>query len=274
MDPNNQHQDIILVVDDDPEICLSIQSVLTQNGYHVLTASDAHEAIAAMEQHDVTLAVLDLNLPDIKGLELMTRIRERWPYTIIVVLTGHGSLDSALIALRQGAHDFLLKPASASDIENSVRTGLEKRHKVLRRKSLLNRIEASVRELTSTQLGTDADVSVQHPVPTTIATSIKTNKLLVDLQRHRVLLNGQDLNLTPTEFSTLLALVRNTGHVISYVELVETTHGFKCASQEAQTLIKTHISHLRQKIQQQTPHASPIINVRGIGYMWDQSSEG
>jgi len=81
------------------------------------------------------------------------------------------------------------------------------------------------------------------------------------------------LVLTPTEFNTLLALVRNSGRVVSYAELVEKTHGYKCSTQEAQTLIKTHISHLRQKIRAHTQSPCPVVNVRGIGYMWDQSSE-
>jgi two-component system alkaline phosphatase synthesis response regulator PhoP len=273
MGENGTGQDTILIVDDEQEICTILRDVLVHEGYQVLTATSGRTAAETMVQHPATLILLDLNMPGMSGLELMAEIRQRWPYTVIIILTGYGSLDSALVALRQGAHDYLLKPATPDDIKASIRKGLEKRHNIMRRKSLLNHIEASVRELTDARVSADADILAAHSTSPLVAESVITNNLLIDLQRHRVTLDDREVMLTPTEFNTLLALVRNSGRVVGYAELVEKTHGYKCTPQEAQTLIKTHISHLRQKIRTHTQSTCPIVNVRGIGYMWDQSSE-
>jgi DNA-binding response OmpR family regulator len=273
MGENGTGQDTILIVDDEQEICATLRDVLVREGYQVLAATSGRTAVEIMVRHPVTLALLDLNMPGMSGLELMIEIRQRWPYTEIIILTGHGTLGSALVALRQGAHDYLLKPATPDDIKASIRKGLEKRHKTMRRKSLLNHIEASVRELTDAQTSTDADVLAADSTPPLAVERVTTSNLLIDLQRHRVTLDDREVMLTPTEFNTLLALVRNSGRVVGYAELVEKTHGYKCTPQEAQTLIKTHISHLRQKIRAHTQDTCPIVNVRGIGYMWDQSSE-
>jgi DNA-binding response OmpR family regulator len=260
-------------VDDQQEICATLRDVLVREGYQVLTATSGRTATEIMAQHPATLILLDLNMPGMGGLELMTKIRQRWPNTVIIILTGYGTLDSALVALRQGAHDYLLKPAMPDDIKASISKGLEKRHKTMRRKSLLNRIEASVRELTDARASAEVDVPAAGSTLPPAVEPIMTDNLLIDLQRHRVTLDNREVMLTPTEFNTLLALVRNSGRVVSYTELVEKTHGYKCTPQEAQTLIKTHISHLRQKIRVHTQDTCPIVNVRGIGYMWDQSSK-
>jgi DNA-binding response OmpR family regulator len=92
------------------------------------------------------------------------------------------------------------------------------------------------------------------------------------LKQHRVTWDQLEISLTPIEFSTLVALVRNRGRVLSYATIVKATHGYECSEQEARSLIKTHISHLRQKIARQTGQSCPIANVRGVGYMWPESA--
>jgi DNA-binding response OmpR family regulator len=268
---NGIERDSILIVDDEQEIRVALREVLIREGYQVLTATNSQTAIETMTRQEATLVLLDLNMPGMDGLELMSKIRERWPYAVIIILTGYGSLDSALVALRQGAHDYLLKPVTPENIKVSIRTGLEKRHKIMRRKNLLSRIEASIRELTDPHTSATTEVLIgQYPTAPSVQ-SAQADNLLIDLQRHRVTLGSKEISLTPTEFNTLLALVRNSGRVVSYEDLVEKTHGYKCSPQEAQTLIKTHISHLRRKIRAHTQSSCPIVNVRGIGYMWDQS---
>ena len=269
MGENGIGHNIILIVDDEYEMRLALQDVLVREGYQVLTAATGKAAIEMMTKHSITLALLDLNMPGMTGLELMTEIRKRWPYTVVIILTGHGTLDSALVALRQGAHDYLLKPATPAILKESISRGLRKRYEALRHKRLLSHIEAGVRELAEADTNTDIDVPLAEPSSPQLTMSVKADSLIIDLQRHRVTLGEQDIVLTPTEFNTLLALVRNSGGVISYTELVEKTHGYTCSAQEAQMLIKTHISHLRKKIRQHTEGACPIVNLRGIGYMWE-----
>jgi DNA-binding response OmpR family regulator len=258
----------ILVVDDEPAVCISLEGVLMREGFRCFSATDGQEALRIMEEHAIDLVLLDLRMPSMTGLELMHIIHNEWPSTVIIVLTGFGTLDSAVTALRNGAHDYLLKPSTPEDIKASVKKGLEKRRKAARRSQLLSRIEASVRELTSlaeAAASLKAETEPKQPPP---EMQLEAHGLVIDLRQHRVTYKSRELSLTPIEYNTLVTLIRARGRVQSYASIVQHTHGYECSEQEARTLIKTHISHLRQKITEQTHKPCPIANVRGVGYMW------
>jgi DNA-binding response OmpR family regulator len=257
----------ILVVDDEAAVCISLKGVLSREGYRCFSATDGHAAIEILEQRAVHLVLVDLHMPMMNGLELLHIIHQRWPNTVTMVLTGFGTLDSAVVALRNGAHDYLLKPSTPENIKASVRKGLSKRRKAARRRHLLTRIEASVRELTATS---DPGATPTPPEPASPhqETQLEADGLVIDLRQHRVSYQGQEVPLTPIEYNTLVALVRARGRVQSYASIVKHTHGYECSEQEARTLIKTHISHLRYKITDHTHQPCPIVNVRGVGYMW------
>jgi two-component system, OmpR family, alkaline phosphatase synthesis response regulator PhoP len=215
--------------------------------------------------------LVDLNMPRMSGLELVQIIRERWPRTVTTILTGYGTLESAIVALRNGAHDYLLKPSTPEDIKASVRKGLDKRRTIQRRRQLLTDIEASVRALTHEHPEALSNARSTESKPQE-QTMLHTDHLVIDLKQHRVTTDQKEISLTPIEFSTLVVLVRNRGRVLSYASIVQHTHGYDCSEQEARTLIKTHISHLRQKIARQTDQPCPIANVRGVGYMWPEEA--
>jgi DNA-binding response OmpR family regulator len=255
-------------VDDEPAVCISLQGLLAREGYQTYVAADGPTALQVMGQREIDLVLLDLNMPGMDGLELMHIIHKHWPLTELIILTGYGALESALAALRHGAHDYLLKPSTPEDITASIRRGLEKRLNALHRRSLLTRIEASVRELTreGTELPPPArPLSTPHPRP---GAHLSSGEISIDLQQHRVSIRDQEIVLTPTEFSALVYLVRQKGRVASYTSIVKNTHGYDCSPREARTLIKTHISHLRHKLQQHSCEPCPITNVRGVGYVW------
>ena len=262
----------ILIVDDEQSVCISLEGVLAREGYRTFSANDGHAAIEILENHSVDLVLVDLNMPRMSGLELIHIIRERWPRTVTTILTGYGTLESAIVALRNGAHDYLLKPSTPEDIKASVRKGLDKRRTMRRRRQLLTNIEASVRALTHEHPESPPNVRSTEPKPEVEETILCADNLVIDLKQHRVTMAEQEISLTPIEFSTLVVLVRNRGRVLSYASIVQDTHGYECSEQEARTLIKTHISHLRQKIVRQTDQPCPIANVRGVGYMWPEEA--
>jgi len=262
----------ILVVDDEPSVCISLEGVLSRDGYRCFSATDGQTALELLDQHPIDLILLDLRMPMMDGLELMHIVHDKWPNIIIVVLTGFGTLDSALTALRNGAHDYLLKPSTPEDIKASVRKGLDKRRRVARRHQLLTRIEASVRELTAVSDPQSSSAAKERSNSPRQETQLEANGLVVDLRQHRVLYQNKEIPLTPIEYNTLVALMRARGRVQSYASIVQHTHGYECSEQEARTLIKTHISHLRQKITEHTHQPAPIANVRGVGYMWSDES--
>lgn len=262
----------VLVVDDEQPVRVTLKEVLSREGYDVLTASSGREALQVMGGMAVDLVMVDLKMEGMDGLTLMGEIRHRWPTTVFIILTGYATLESALKALRYGAHDYLLKPSGPEDIKRSVREGLEKRRREARRKDLLAQIEAGVRELTAEGLSMGAakgpgalrDAAPGQPESPPL---LEVGPLVIDLQKHMATLNGRPLKLTPVEFGTLTSLAREAGRVVTCSTLVKEVQGYDCYEQEARTIMKTHIRHLRQKLESDPSNPEYILNVRGVGYM-------
>jgi len=261
----------VLVVDDEQPVRVTLKEVLSREGYVVLTASSGREALQAMRDTAIDLVMVDLKMEGMDGLTLIEEIRQRWPATVLIILTGYATLESALKALRCGAHDYLLKPSGPEDIKRSVREGLEKRWRETRRKDLLAQIEAGVRELTgglpARAVGGPEASGEVAPGPPESPLLLEVGQLVIDVQRHMVTLDGRLLNLTPVEFGTLTQLAREAGRVVSCSALVKAVQGYDCYEQEARTIMKTHIRHLRQKLEPDPSSPEYILNVRGMGYM-------
>jgi DNA-binding response OmpR family regulator len=262
----------VLVIDDEQPVRVTLKEVLSREGYEVLTASSGQEALQVMGYTTIDLVMVDLKMEGMGGVTLMGEIKQRWPATVLVVLTGYATLESALKALRYGAHDYLRKPSDPEDIKRSVREGLEKRWREVRRKDLLAQIEAGVRELTAEGLSMEAAEESEAPrdaVPGQPERPplLEVGPLVIDLQRHAATLNGRPLKLTPVEFGTLTYLAREAGRVVTCSTLVKEVQGYDCHEQEARTIVKTHIRHLRQKLESDPSDPEYILNVRGVGYM-------
>jgi len=117
----------ILVVDDDPHLRKSLADILGVKGYRVVTASDGSEAIAAIEKDDISVALIDLKLPDMDGLAVMGRLKRHAPLAEAIILTGHASLDSAIEATKQGAFSYLLKPYQMDTLLLDIQHAVERK---------------------------------------------------------------------------------------------------------------------------------------------------
>jgi two-component system NtrC family response regulator len=127
----------ILLVDDDPTILSTLTRFLTKQGYAVAGASTGREAVAALKGEAMSLAILDLMLPDATGLELLAHVREHSPDTEVILFTGLGALDSAIQALRLGAYDYLVKSdLRLPELQNVVERALERRRLALANREL------------------------------------------------------------------------------------------------------------------------------------------
>jgi two-component system cell cycle response regulator len=115
----------ILVVDDDPNLRKTLADILRIKSYDTVVAGTGAEAIAAAEHEKFSLALIDLMLPDITGLEVMERIKAISPLTEAIILTGHASMDTAIEATRQGAYSYLLKPYQMDDLLQKIKHGVE-----------------------------------------------------------------------------------------------------------------------------------------------------
>ncbi len=117
----------ILVVDDDPNLRKTLADILKIKGYDPVIAASGAEAVATAEREDVSLALIDLMLPDMTGLEVMARVKAVSPLSEAIILTGHASMDTAIMATRQGAFSYLLKPYQMDDLLLNIRHGVERR---------------------------------------------------------------------------------------------------------------------------------------------------
>ncbi|CAG1011225.1 Transcriptional regulatory protein KdpE [Anaerolineae bacterium] len=249
----------ILVVDDEENLCAIIADALTSHGYQVRTASNPQDALRACEHDVFALALIDLKMPGpLDGIGLLTEIHKRWPQIIVIVMTGYGTLDSAIAALRQGAFDYLTKPARITQIIESTERGLTKRRDDLRRGKLIANLETTLSELKSHNSSGQTELAADR--------LIRTETLVIDRQKRLVVRDNQSLELTSTEFDLLEYLARNANRVVTARELVKVIQGYDLAEMDARPLVRVHIQRLRQKLEDDADNPRFILNVRGKGY--------
>ena len=118
----------ILVVDDEPTILETLQAILQAEGYVVDTAGDGETAIQAIRARPYDLVLTDLKMPGIDGLGVLAEVRKSSPVTVTLMMTGYGSVDSAIEAVHLGAYEYLLKPMEVSELKQAVRRSLERKH--------------------------------------------------------------------------------------------------------------------------------------------------
>ena len=221
----------ILVVDDDKQIVRLVRSYLEQAGYQVLTAPDGETALHAIRRDRPDLIVLDLMLPDRDGWDI-TRLVRSDPALAglpIIMLTARVEDTDKIVGLELGADDYITKPFNPREVVARVKT-------VLRRTS-------------------------SGPVLPQI---LEMAGLRVDLNRHEASLHRQPLDLTPTEFNLLKALVEQPGRAFTRLELIETGLGY--AYEGLERTVDSHIKNLRKKIGVEPDSPLYVETVYGVGY--------
>ncbi len=260
----------ILIVDDEPNIRLFLKDILSQDGYEIDTAESGEVAVEHIEAQHFDLALVDLKLPGIDGIDVLKTARQKSVETVIIVLTAHASLESAIEALRQGAHDYLFKPCKPAELRNSVRRGLFNRQTIDRQRDLIDQLKEmssnieSIRDtIVESQPETPPLQSESEPARTRF---LEQEPLTIDLLQHIVLLDGQRLETTPTEFELLVYLLREAPRAVSPQELIENIQGYEVEAWEASNIIRRHVHRLRQKIKDIDGPSDLIYTVRGVGY--------
>ncbi len=226
-----------LAVDDEPGVCTFIAETLGAMGHDVQTVSDGVEALGSLRETRFDLVVLDLMLGGrVDGLRILEAIRWRWPNTAVIILTGHGSMASALEAIREGVDGYLLKPVAPAELRQAAEDALARR-------------------------------AVLRSEPLEGSRVLKRGPFSVDPDRHTIHVDGERLDLTPQEFRLLTFFLENAGRVIPPTELAEVVqHRQATDIDEARQTIRWHVYRLRQKIEPAPSQPKYILNVRGVGY--------
>ena len=252
----------ILVVDDEETARVSLADILRLEGYDVKAVDSGEAAIESLENDNYDLMLLDIKMPGMDGVEVMEKATEMAPNTLIILLTAYGSLETAVDALRQGAHDYLTKPASPHEILSSVSSGLARRAEMQRKRLLLGQLETSLQELKDVEGVSQASVVGRRVVTL-------PGDVMADMARREVWCGNDKVSLTPTEGKLLKVLLENQGRVMTHRELVFLVQGYEVTDWEAPEVLRPLVSRLRRKLSAFPGGSEWIVNVRGTGYVFD-----
>jgi DNA-binding response OmpR family regulator len=233
----------ILIVDDEEAVRFFIADALSRAGWEVHEAGSGEAALAALAEQAFDVMLLDLRMPGMGGLTVMRQAKERWPEVMIIIMTAFASIDSAIEAVRQGAFDYLRKPCSVDDIMSCVNRAMAKK------------------ETQARQTPVNLEITSPASTPANSGTLIHSGTLKIDLGSHTVLLNNDQIPLTPTEYGLLEILAEEPGQPISLQRLIEDGLGYDSTDPQAQETLRVHISRLRRKLE-----SKYILTVRGGGY--------
>lgn len=224
------------IVDDEDSVCLLLARTLEFSGYITQTAPTGEDALTILRDTSFDVLIVDLHLGGrVSGLQVVQAVRWRWPETIVIILTGYATLESAIQAIEEGVDGYLQKPVEPERLRQAI---------------------------------ADAQLRRQKRPAATASNLLHIGPFQLDLARHLATCDDIPLALTPTEFALLAFLLQNTEQVHPPRTLVQTVQGYACETdREARELIKWHVHKLRQKIEPDPAHPQFLHNVRGVGYI-------
>jgi two-component system, OmpR family, KDP operon response regulator KdpE len=223
----NTYQTHILVIDDDKAVKRFLHTVLNAYGYSVHEAATGQEGILHMVTLEPDIILLDIDLPDMTGIEVLKAVRE-WSKTPILILSVHNRDTEIVEALDAGADDYIAKPFSMSELMARIRLAL------------------------------------RHVQPTNSDSIFVSDDLKVNLAARTVEIRGQHISLTPTEYDLLRVLVNHAGKVVTHHQLWQKVRS-DVADVDSH-LIRVHMSNLRRKLELEQTEPQYILTVPGVGY--------
>lgn len=253
----------ILIVDDEPGVRLVLERSLLRLECLLETAVDGRSALERLGQKKYDLILLDLHLGDLDGLSLLKAARERDPDVVVIILTGQGSLETAVEALRLGAFDYLFKPATPETIRQRVGEGLLQRQQALRRRQILSQIDMLRQALAQ------LDPATAHGEQLTgNGRFLRSGPIVLDRYHRAATLDNTLLSLTTAEFDILVSLIEASPDPLSPRQLLNRALGYNSDQTDASDTVKWHIHHLRRKIEPNPKRPIYIKTIRYKGYLW------
>ncbi len=222
----------MLVVDDDRQLLRALRINFSVRGYEVFTAATGALALEAAAEHHPQAVILDLGLPDMSGIDVLTGLRG-WMTAPVIVLSARTDSTDKVEALDAGADDYMTKPFGMDE--------------------LLARLRAAVRRASTTPIA-------DNPV-------VETSSFTVDLSAKKVIKNGKEVHLTPTEWGMLEMLVRNRGKLVGREELLREVWGPKYARETH--YLRVFLAQLRRKLEDDPSRPNHLLTEAGMGYRFE-----
>ena len=223
----------ILLVEDEPKVCELIKAYLVKDGDDVVIAGDGKTAVEKAQTYQPDLILLDLNLPELDGLEVCRQIRKQSNVPIIMLTARDEEVDK-VVGLEIGADDYVTKPFSPRELAARV-------------SAVLRRYREGFKK----------------------GEQIVCGELRLDADKHEAVYFGQPLSLTAAEFKLLSVLARNPGRVCTRLQMMDSAFGESYEGYER--TIDAHIKNIRQKMAQVAPDSTgPLATIRGVGYKLEE----
>lgn len=227
----------VLIVDDEDTLRYFLRLNLQEHHYHVIEASNGKTALSLIAENDFDVALVDLHLTDMDGLDIMRYLRRVSPETSVIILTGYASVDSAVEALRQGAHDYLIKPSNTAELLASVADGIARR-----------------------SISMDLPAEGQPQV-------LEVKDLELNRASRQVSKGNKIINLTPTEFDILATLMTFPNTAIDAITLIKQVRGYEATEADARAIARVHIHRLRHKLERDPANPEYVTTVAGGRYL-------
>jgi two-component system, OmpR family, KDP operon response regulator KdpE len=222
----------ILVIEDEENILEFIKRVLTGQGYKVYTATSGKEGISMIASLCPELILLDLGLPDIDGMDIISKVRA-WTSNPIIVVSARTHENDKVLALDAGADDYITKPFSPPELLARIRTSL--RH--------------------ANRLNTDASLTIRP---------YKALDLFIDFEKHIVMLKDEIIHLTPVEYKIVTYLAKNSGKVLTYSTIMQNVWGPYI--DDDTKILRVNMANIRRKLESNPGDPSYIFTEIGVGY--------
>ncbi|UJF15504.1 response regulator transcription factor [Jeotgalibaca sp. MA1X17-3] len=242
----------VLVVDDEESILTLLTFNLKKEGYEVTNTMDGKEGYELALQNDYDFIILDLMLPSMNGMDICQSLRREKIDTPILMLTAKDDELEKIIGLELGADDYMTKPFSPREV-------------LARMKAILRRMKLSQDKHSEREIEEDGKDTQS------LDKKIVAGDLLIFPDRYEVYLKQSKLELTPKEFELLVYMIKRTNRILSREQLLNAIWNFDYAGETR--IVDVHISHLREKLEEDTKNPRYIKTVRGFGYKFEVSKE-
>ena len=220
----------ILIVDDDPAILRLLSTNLKARGYEVLTASNGEESLELVQRDFVDLIILDIMMPKLDGVEVCRRVRE-WSNVPIIILSARGDEKDKVKCLELGADDYLTKPFGIAELMARIKTAFRHRG---------------------------------DPAVSPAQTNFICDGLEINFAKRHVTVDGQEVVLTPTEYSLLQHLAVNSDKVLTHSMLLQSVWGNEYSSEKE--YLRVFVGRLRRKLEPNPKNPKYIQTIPGVGY--------
>ncbi|MEQ8168770.1 MAG: response regulator [Candidatus Eremiobacterota bacterium] len=221
----------VIIIDDDEELLNLLDEYLSNKGLEICKVNSGMKALEILEKEHFDMAILDIMMPGMDGLEVLRHINTDFSYLPVIMLTAIGGESDRVIGLELGADDYIAKPFSSRELFARIKAIVRRQEKVLKKEN-----------------------------------SLPSGTIKIDLEKREVVKHGKEIELSSVEFDVLSILVQNKGIVLSRDRLMDLARGKDFMAFDRS--MDVHISHLRQKLENDPKNPTLIKTVWGVGYIY------